>query len=275
MYGNDGSDVLTEEKISAIFNGDIIGRKIIFYEVTTSTNDIVMEIGHKEAEGTVVIADAQTHGRGRFGRDWISPPRVNLYFTVLLKPPLSPKEASIITLMAGVAVVLAIREYTGLDTVIKWPNDILIRDKKVGGILTEMKSDMERVEFIALGVGVNVNMALSMLPRDIKALATSLKEEKGEYINRVELLGVILAKLEHWYKNLLDGRRKALFDEWLHLDSTVGKEVSVKTQDRVISGIAEGISDEGGLIIRLPSGSFEKVCAGEVTIVKRCFYLLI
>jgi BirA family biotin operon repressor/biotin-[acetyl-CoA-carboxylase] ligase len=271
-----GLDMFSKETISAVFKGDIIGREVIFYEVTTSTNDKVMEIGQRGVEGTVVVADAQTHGRGRFGRDWVSPPNVNLYFTVLLKPPFAPKDAPFITLMAAVAVVSAIREYTGLDAVIKWPNDILIRDKKVGGILTEMKSSMDRIDLITLGVGVNVNMALNMLPKDIKPLTTSLKEEKGEYVNRVELLKAIFAKLEYWYKSLLEGRRKVLLDEWLRLDSTIGKEVNVKTRDgttrfqeRIMSGIAEGISDEGELIVRLFSGTVEKVCAGDVTIVKR------
>jgi len=258
-----------KDEIKKVFKGDIIGKEIIFYDVTTSTNDIVMEMGQGWEEGTVVIADAQTHGRGRFSRDWVSPPGVNLYFTVLLKPPFAPKDAPFITLMAAVAVASAIREYTGVDAVIKWPNDIVIRDKKVGGILTEMKSSMEKVELIALGIGVNVNMVLDILPRDIKPLATSLKEEKGEYINRVEFLKAIFARLEYWYKSLLEGRKKALLDEWLRLDSTIGKKVSVKTMERVISGIAEGISDEGELIVRVFSGSVKKVCTGEVSMLKR------
>lgn len=261
-------DIPIKEEISAIFKGDIIGREIIFYDVTTSTNDRVMEIGQGGTDGTVVIADAQEHGRGRFGRDWVSPPRVNLYFTVLLKPLLSPKEATIITLMTAVAVVLAIRENVGLNAVIKWPNDILIRDKKVGGILTEMKSDTDRINFVAVGIGVNVNMSLSMLPRSIRPFATSLKKEKGEPINRVELLGMILTKLEYWYKTLLAVKRKALLNEWLHLDATIGNKVRIKTRDRVISGIAEGISHDGDLIVRLFSGAIEKVCAGEITILK-------
>ena len=259
-------DIPTKEEIQAVLRGDIIGREVIFYEVTGSTNDRVMEIGAGGLEGTVVIADAQEHGRGRFGREWISPPRVNLYFTVLLKPLFSPKEAAIITLMAVVATVSAIREYTGLNSVIKWPNDILIGNKKVGGILTEMKSDMDRIEFIAVGVGINVNMPLSMLPRSLRPFTTSLRLEKGVPVNRVELLGAILASLEHWYKGILRGRKKALISKWKHFDSTIGKKVSVKTQDRVISGTAEGISDEGELIVRLFSGAVEKVCAGEVTI---------
>lgn len=277
-------DIPTKEEIRAVFKGDIIGREIIFYEVTTSTNEKAMEIGQlrqsvtsrlyrdepqqwkERLDGTVIIADAQEQGRGRFGRDWVSPPRVNLYFTVLLEPLFPPKEASILTLMAAVAVVSAIREHVSLNAVIKWPNDILIGNKKVGGILTEMKSDIDRINFVAVGIGVNVNMPLSMLPKNVRPLATSLEEEKGKPVNRVKLLGVILAKLEYWYKTLLRGKRKALLNKWLHLNSTIGNKVRVKTQDRIISGTAEGISDNGELIVRLFSGAVEKLYAGEVTI---------
>ncbi len=259
---------LTKEQLHAVFKGDIIGKKIIFYEVTTSTNDKAMEIGKSAVEGTVIIAEAQEQGRGRFDRIWISPPHVNLYFTVVLKPPFLPKEATLVTFMAAVAVVLAIRGYTGLNAVIKWPNDILIRGRKIAGILTEMKSDMDRVEYLALGIGINVNMPLNMLPEDLKLSATSLGVEKGADVNRVELLGAILSKLEHWYKNLLRGEKSVLLNEWLHLDSTIGKEISVKIQDRIVLGTAEGISEEGEMILRLPSGNIEKMCAGEVTILK-------
>lgn len=259
---------LTKEQLHTLFKGDIIGREIIFYEITASTNDRAMEIGKGGIEGTIIIADAQEHGRGRFDREWISPPDVNLYFTVLLKPPFLPKEATLITLMAAVAVVSAIREYTGLNAVIKWPNDILIRGKKAAGILTEMKTSMDRIDYLALGIGVNVNMSFDMLPESLGALATSLIMEKGAPINRVELLGIILSKLEYWYKTLLSNERKALLKEWLHLDSTIGKEISVKIQDRIVLGTAEGISEEGEMILRLPSGNIEKMCAGEVTILK-------
>ena len=259
---------LTKEQLHTLFKGDIIGREIIFYEITASTNDRAMEIGERGIEGTIIIADAQEHGRGRFDREWISPPDVNLYFTVLLKPPFLPKEATLITLMAAVAVVSAIKEYTRLNAVIKWPNDILIRGKKAAGILTEMKSSMDRIDYVALGIGVNVNMSLDMLPESVSTLATSLIIEKGQPVNRIELLGIILSKLEYWYKTLLSNEKKALLKEWLHLDSTIGKEISVKIQDRVVSGTAEGISEEGELILRLSSGNIEKMCAGEVTILK-------
>jgi BirA family biotin operon repressor/biotin-[acetyl-CoA-carboxylase] ligase len=262
------SDILTEEEIRSVFKGDIIAREVIFYKETTSTNDKVIEIGTRGIEGTVVIADSQVQGRGRFGRRWISPPGVNLYFTVLLKPPFSPKEASIVNLMVPVAVVSGIREYTQLETVIKWPNDVLIRDKKVAGILTEMKSDMNKIEFIAAGVGINVNMPLELLPPPLRQVTTSLKEEKGEAVNRIGLLGAIFSRLEYWYKHILKGKKRSLFNEWKRLDSIYGKKVCVKMQGRVLSGIAQGITDNGELIIRPFSGKIERVCSGEVTILK-------
>lgn len=262
-------DIPTKEAIQSLFKGDIIGREIIFYDVISSTNDKVMEMGAHSLEGTVVITDAQEHGRGRFGREWISPAGVNLYFTVLLKPSFAPKEASLITLMTAVAVVSAIRDYTGLNPVIKWPNDILINNKKVAGILTEMKSDMDRIEFMAVGIGINVNMPLNILPNNLRPVTASLKGERGKSINRVELLGTMLASLDYWYKDILRGKRKRLINAWQSLDATFGKKVSVRMQERVISGIAKGISDDGDLMIELLSGAVVKVCAGEVTILNK------
>jgi len=261
-------DIPTKEEIRAVFRGDIIGREVMYYHRTVSTNDRALEIGAEAPEGTVVIADSQERGRGRFGRRWLSPPGVNLYFTVLLKPPFYPREAPVITLMASVAVASAIREYTGLDAFIKWPNDILVRDRKVGGILTEMKSDMDRIEFVAVGIGINVNMPLTALPKELRDVAGSLKSEKGESVNRVELLGIVLKRLEHWYRSILDGKKEEMLSEWRRLDSTAGRKVSVKMQDRIISGTARGIGEEGELIIRDFSGAVERVYAGEVAILR-------
>ncbi|MBI4698443.1 MAG: biotin--[acetyl-CoA-carboxylase] ligase [Nitrospirae bacterium] len=261
-------DTPSREEISAVFSGDIVGREIKFYGTTTSTNDRAMEAGKDGREGTVFIADSQVQGRGRFGREWISPPGVNLYFSVLLKPGFSPQEASVLTLMAAVAATTAIRGYTGLNAEIKWPNDILINGRKAGGILTEMKSDMDSIEAIALGIGINVNMSLRMMPVSLRPLATSLKIEKGEAVNRVELLGEILSTLEYWYKRLLHGDKKALLSEWVRMDAATDKKISIRFQDSVLNGIAGGIGEDGELIVRLPSGSTEKVYAGEVTILK-------
>jgi BirA family transcriptional regulator, biotin operon repressor / biotin---[acetyl-CoA-carboxylase] ligase len=271
----DRNDILSAEKLRNAFKGGTIGREIIFFESVDSTNDAAMEIGaqREDPEGVVVIADAQKSGRGRLGRSWISPPGGNLYFTLLLRPSFPPREAPLLTLMAAVAIVSAIREHTGLKAVIKWPNDILAGDKKTGGILMEMRSDANRINLLALGIGVNVNLFPEMLPEGVRELTTTLKQEAGRSIDRVKLFEEMLSCLEHWYKILLNGDKKVLFNEWLSLDSTIGREVKVERsglsgEDKIISGIAEGISDDGQLLIRLSSGKIEKVSAGDVTILK-------
>lgn len=261
---------LTEEKVKKLFKGDIVGKEIIFFQSTTSTNDKALEIGQKlkDPEGILVVADAQTRGRGRFGRQWLSPPNTNLYFSLLLKPPFYQKDIPILTLMSVVASASAIREFAGINAAIKWPNDIMVRDKKVGGILTEAKSEGGNIIFVVIGIGINVNIPLNILPKDLRAFTTSLKEEYGRPVDRTQLLGVILGKLEYWYKILLKGNKRVLINEWLMLNSTIGRSVKVQSSDGVISGIAEGIDSEGSLIIRLPSGDMKKVYAGEVTMLK-------
>jgi BirA family biotin operon repressor/biotin-[acetyl-CoA-carboxylase] ligase len=259
----------TKGEFYSVFKGDIIGREIIYLDSTTSTNDVAIEIARKreEAEGTVVIADMQTSGRGRHGRCWISPPGVNLYFTVLLKVPAS-QQVSIISLITAIAVVLAIRQQTGLNAQIKWPNDILINDKKAGGILVEMVFNRHTTaNMLAVGIGVNVNMPPEAL-KDIRPLATSLKIEAGTSIDRVKLLGKILAELERIYKILLNGNKKTLIKEWLRLNCTIGKKVSVQTSEGIITGLAEDIGDEGELYVRVSSEKIETVRAGDVTILK-------
>jgi BirA family biotin operon repressor/biotin-[acetyl-CoA-carboxylase] ligase len=279
-------DIPTEEEIRSVFRGVRIGRKIVFHQETTSTNDLAMEMSYQRdktdskayqhsptgnkgrLDGTVIIADAQKSGRGRFGRTWISPPGVNLYFTVVLEPYFPANEASLITLMAAVAVASAIRKYTGIRAGIKWPNDILVGTKKVGGILTEMKSEADMIHFMAVGIGVNVNMAPDSVPEHLRPLVTSLKEEKAKPVSRVKLLGVILSQIEYWYTQLLKNGKKVLMSEWMRLNITIGNNVRVKTQNKVLSGTADGISDDGELLVRLASGEVKKIFSGEVTILK-------
>jgi BirA family biotin operon repressor/biotin-[acetyl-CoA-carboxylase] ligase len=258
------------EKVISIFKGDIIGREIIFYDSITSTNNRAIEIGQQreDPDGIVVVADMQTQGRGRLGRSWISPAGVNLYFTVLLCPPCSQEEASMITLAAPVAIVSAIRTHTGLTAEIKWPNDILISGKKTGGILIEMKRIKNNTYLLAVGVGINVNMSPHALPSEIRPFTTSLKMERGESVNRLTLLGKALFELEQTYKILLHSNKRALINEWLRLNSTIGKKVSVQVQERIISGTAESINEKGELLVKLSSGEIETLRAGDVTILK-------
>ncbi len=258
------------EEVTSAFKGDIIGREIIFHETITSTNDRAIETGRlrHDPDGIVVVADSQTDGRGRFGRRWESPPGVNLYFTVLLRPPLKPREVSLVTLAAGAAAASAVREFTGLKAEIKWPNDIFVKNKKAGGVLVEMKTGRDIINLLAVGIGINVNMPPEALAEDIRPFITSLKTESGKLIDRIGLFAGILDKLEQSYKILLNGDKRALINEWLRLNFTIGNRIIVKDRNNVISGAAEGINDNGELIIRLYSGQVETVRAGDVTILK-------
>ncbi len=260
-----------KEDVCSAIEGANIGKEIIFFESTSSTNDAAIEIGRQrdDPEGIVVIADSQTGGRGRFGRKWESPPGANLHFTVLLKPRFSPQHASLMTLAAAIAVTRAIRDKAEIHAEIKWPNDILINGKKTGGILSEIKARGDLIDILAVGIGVNVNMTPDMMGGDIKELATSLKIEKGDPINRADLFRAILAELETYYKYILKGDKGAIIRDWLSLNSTIGNTVTVKNLDSIITGTAESINASGELILRLASGEAKTICAGDVTIVKK------
>ncbi|RJQ19999.1 MAG: biotin--[acetyl-CoA-carboxylase] ligase [Nitrospiraceae bacterium] len=262
--------MFTRKKIDAIYRGEIIGKEIIFLESATSTNDVAMSIGRqrKDPEGIVVIAEEQSQGRGRLGREWISPPGVNLYFTVLLRPPFPPREAPVFTLAAAASVVSAIRDYAGIRAGIKWPNDILIGKKKAGGILLEMKAHEGKIELLLIGIGLNVNMPLSGFPDDLRPLSTSLGIEGGKPIDRAGLLCRILEEMEASYNILLTGDKRTLINQWLRLNFTIGNKVKVQNQDRVITGIAENINDRGELLLKLPDGTIETLNSGDVTILK-------
>jgi len=258
-----------KERIREISIGGTIGSRIIFLDSASSTNDVAFEIGGKPdiPEGTVVVSDSQTHGRGRMGRQWKSPPGTNLYFTVLLSPTLDPRESQLISLMAAAAVASAIRDNSQLKAEIKWPNDILVNNRKTGGILTESKIKGSKISLIALGIGINVNMTNDELG-DLSTIATSLMIEKGSKVDRVMLLGRILQELEHYYKILLDGNKGALINDWLRLNSTIGNYVQIRSGEETISGYAEGLTENGELIVRKPSGEFREVHQGEVTLIK-------
>lgn len=253
-----------------LFRGDIIGREIIALPSAASTNDTAFEIARQrqDATGMVVIAEEQTHGRGRLGRTWLSPPGVNLYFTVLLSPPVSTVKGSVITLAAAVAVVTAIRDISDIRAEIKWPNDVMIKGRKAGGILVELRSLSGRPPLAALGIGLNVNMDPEDFPLELRYVATSLSAEKGAAIDRTALLGAVLKHLENFYKILLNGNEGAIIQAWRRLNCTVGEEIAVQIQDTVIRGVAEEINDDGSLCVRLRSGALTTVYAGEVTVLK-------
>lgn len=257
------------EELEMFVQGDM-GREIIFFESIGSTNTAALELAEKGApHGTVIIADRQAKGKGRLGRTWVSPPRSNIYMTIILRPELEPKDATLLTIMAAVSCAKGVMKSTGLKAEIKWPNDLMVSSKKLGGILTEMKSDPDGIVFAVIGIGINVNSKTKKdFPPDIRGIATSIREELGKIQSRTFIIAEILKELEHWYKVLLAEGRKPLFDEWKRLSSTLGRKVRVTAGRETFIGVAEDIDDEGMLILRLSSGVLKKISAGDVMMLR-------
>ncbi len=256
------------DKIRAGIKGSI-GKEILFYETVDSTNSIAEILAAKgKAEGTVVIAETQKKGRGRLGRSWVSPPFVNIYMSVILRPQIEPKDITLITIMASIACITVLRKIPGLDANIKWPNDLIASGKKIGGILTEVHIAEKRLRYAVTGIGLNVNMDSIEFPGEIKDIATSLKIETGRTYSRTEILIHILNELDSWYKILKEMKREELLNEWKLLNCTLGREVIIATGKENLTGLAESINNEGMLVLRLPSGERRIVCSGDLTILK-------
>jgi BirA family biotin operon repressor/biotin-[acetyl-CoA-carboxylase] ligase len=261
-------DILRPEDVRHGLRTKVIGKEIRFFQEVTSTNTLAMELAADDApEGTVVIAETQTSGKGRLGRKWISPKR-NLYLSVVLRPNIPIHKAPLITLTGAVAVASSIRTSCGLEAGIKWPNDILISGKKVSGLLTEMSAEQDRIRHIVLGIGVDVNMEMGELPPEVRSLTTTLAAEAGAKINRTALLQQVLRDLERWYQKFLNNHADVL-EEWKKLNMTVGNRITVSGAGEDLEGLAQGVDSDGRLIVRLDDGAIRTVAAGDVTIVKR------
>ena len=247
----------------------IIGRDIHVFEQTTSTNDVIEKLARDGVkEGVVVFAESQTRGRGRLGRKWISPAHKGLWFSILLRPDLRPQETTQLTVASATALRRAIQSETGLKPEIKWPNDILIRGKKVAGILTELSAEVDRVKHIILGIGVDVNLNANEFPPELRKTATSLKIEAGETVSRAELAVAILRELDFDYARICGGKFPAVADEWESGCATIGKNVTVHIGERKIHGRAESLGDDGALLLRTEHGRLETITGGDVTLEK-------
>jgi BirA family biotin operon repressor/biotin-[acetyl-CoA-carboxylase] ligase len=254
----------------------LIGRKIYYFDRVSSTMDVAMQLGNKNTpEGTLVVAESQTKGRGRLGRSWISPKYKGIYFSLILKPDILPACAPILTLVACVSIYEGIKQITGIETQIKWPNDILIHNKKLGGILTELKAELDATSFVVIGIGLNVNNDSNELVRE----AISLKEAKKyqscacptdrqENINRTELLKEILRKIEENFLILQKKGSPPILEKWRNYNVTLGRRVKVSCHKEHFEGEAVDIDTDGGLLVRRDSGIIEKFMAGDVVHIK-------
>jgi len=257
-------DLLICEEVAPYLNTKFIGRNYIHKESLSSTNDLAKELAYKVPDGTVIVAEEQTKGRGRMGRSWFSEKSSCILTSLILKPQIRPEKTVALTQVAALAVVKAIEEVCSVKTKIKWPNDIILNSKKVCGILTEMSSEIDVVNYIVIGIGINVNC--TKFPDDLKEKATSLQLELGKPVDRKKLLASLLNNLEIYYKKYEEKGFESLIPLILENSITIGKEVRAIYADREIKGQAITIDKEGKLIIRTEKGEEIALLSGEVSV---------
>jgi BirA family biotin operon repressor/biotin-[acetyl-CoA-carboxylase] ligase len=255
-------DRLFSFEVSHGLNTKFIARKIYYFEDLSSTMDNALQLGLSNApEGTLVLAEGQAKGRGRLGRNWFSPRYKGIYLSLILRPKIPPELNPLITLMAAVSICEAIREFLGLSVQIKWPNDIFIQNKKVGGILTELNAEMDITRFVVIGIGLNVNNEKKALP----ALATSLKEQYAhQEVDRIGLLKEILRQIESNYLLLQHQGSGPIIEKWRQHNITLGRRVKIEFQDKHLEGEAVDIDRDGGLLVRTDSGLTQKITGGNL-----------
>ena len=242
-------------------------RDVRWLAETDSTQRVARELARAGApEGTVVIAEAQTAGRGRLGRTWHSPRGVNLYCSIVLRPALPPAAVPQVALVAGAAVAAALAATPGVEPRIKWPNDVLIDGRKVAGVLTEMEAEVERVHHVILGIGVNLNASRSAFPPELRERATSVLLATGHRVDRAAVTARLLAALEARYGRFLEGGFEVVRSEWESYSCLTGTEVRVTSPDGEVAGRVAGLDADGALRLTRSDGTTARIVAGEVTL---------
>ena len=260
-------DIIEPFEIERNLSTKYIAHNIHFYQEVTSTNDIAKKFVDNDApEGTVIIAEQQTAGRSRSKNDWASP-EGGIWMTLILKPEVTLLEASKLTIVTGVAIAKTLHDKFNLDAGIKWPNDIMIGNKKICGILTEAVTDYDDLKAVLIGVGIDVNINQSDLPDDLQDITTTISEETSEEIKRAEIMKVFFSIFEELYEEFKNGQFKHIIGEWRRLSSTTGNRVKVYKDGKAMLADAVGIDNQGALIVELDDGSLEKIISGECIII--------
>jgi len=244
----------------------IIGRQVFFYPKIDSTNSQAKAIaGHGIHDGALVITDYQTQGQGRLKRQWVSPPKKNLLFSVVVYPFVAPSKVFLMTVVASLAVCKSLNSLFNIKAGIKWPNDVYVNNRKICGVLTDVSLDQKRVKRVVVGIGLNVNVEPS-LDQELGSLATSIKRETGRTQKRLPILKRILEEMDRLYKRFLSGEITHLRDEWLSYSIIFGKKVNIFSDGLQENGIAETIDEDGALILLTPGGERKKIVAGDVSL---------
>jgi BirA family biotin operon repressor/biotin-[acetyl-CoA-carboxylase] ligase len=261
-------DIMTAEEIMSRIKTERIAKQVIYFPVTDSTNiQAKKHAEDKEADGLLFVADEQTKGRGRRGRSWDSPAGDNIFMSLLLKPQLKPESASMLTLLAALAVSAAVKRCTKLVPQIKWPNDIVVNKKKVCGILTEMSSEPDYIHYVVIGIGINVNA--EKFPKELCETAASLYLENGgeRKMNRSSLICAVMEEFERYYEEFLEkGDLEFVVEEYNEKLAGMNGEVRIIGNDGEESGISRGITKNGELIVEFKDGSRREVVSGEVSV---------
>lgn len=256
---------LSAEAALASLDTRLVGRNLIYSPELPSTNDEVRRLaGEGAPDGTVVAADHQTAGRGRQGRRWIAPPGSSLLFSILFRPMLQPRQAQRLTMICGLAVLDALQENAGVRAGLKWPNDILYREEKLGGILAELHASGDRVDYVVVGIGLNVNLDPPRLPEGLLVPATSLSAILGRPVARIPLLTSLLRAVDTRYLDLQAGWLP--HQEWARHLVTLGQPVKVTSGSSSYSGIAHAVDDDGALLVRTADGQLRAVSSADVTL---------
>lgn len=256
-----------DDLLSRLQRPRVIGRDVRVFQETSSTNDVVEKLARDGVgEGIVVFAESQTKGRGRLGRKWISPKGQGLWFSVLLRPQLPPTSVTQLTIAAATAVARAIRKQTGLLPEIKWPNDILIDGRKAAGILTELAAELDRVRYVIIGIGVDVNV--TEFPPELADSATSLAAAADRQFVRAEIAAAILEELDADYARIARGAFASLAEEWEQQCITLGRRVKIHIGERTLTGRAESLDSDGALLLRTDHGHLERIIGGDVVLEK-------
>lgn len=252
------------EKIAAQLPTKIFGKNTVYFKQITSTNDYLKKIlTDNTPEGTLVLTEEQTAGRGRFDRTWVAPPRSSLLTSLLFRPDfLPPAQAQLLTMLCSLAVADAIAEQTGIAVGLKWPNDVVFGGRKLAGILTELGIVGEQLDWVIVGMGLNVNIDFAAAEPALAKTATSLQMIAGRAIPRGGLLPAYLMQVEKRYDALRRG--ESPLAEWRSRLETLGKPVRVNTPQGMVSGVAEDVSDSGALLLRREDGRLEEILAGDV-----------